>query len=88
MEDGQADRARWLEQTRELLGQLRQVVEQLGQENEGLLRHLGDLQATLTRINQDQNRLRAERDELLAAFSRIAHLVEQVRMSRGGGAAS
>ena len=63
------DTARILEEGRELLGMLRERVEHLAQENE--------------RLRQDNNRLRAERDELLAAFHRMAHLVEQVRHSRG-----
>jgi len=59
-------------------------------ENERLraeLGHLDALQAEIARINQDNDRLRAERDELLAAFRRMADLVEQVRHSRGGGGA-
>ncbi len=67
-----ADPARILEASRELLEMLRERVEHLAQENE--------------RLRQDNNRLRAERDELLAAFHRMAHLVEQVRHSRGEGA--
>ncbi len=59
------------------------------QENERLRAELGRLdalQAEIARINQDNDRLRAERDQLLAAFRRMADLVEQVRQSRGGGA--
>jgi len=58
------------------------------QENERLRADLGRLDALQTeiaRINHDNDRLRAERDELLAAFSRMADLVDQVRQSRGGG---
>jgi hypothetical protein len=58
------------------------------QENERLRADLGRLDALQTeiaRINHDNDRLRAERDELLAAFSRMADLVDQVRHSRGGG---
>jgi cell division septum initiation protein DivIVA len=83
------DTARWLEEGRELLGMLHERVEHLVQENERLRAELGrldELQAAIASINQDNNRLRAERDELLAAFHRMAHLVEQVRHSRGGGA--
>jgi len=47
---------------------------------------LDEVQATIGRINQDNNRLRAEHDELLAAFNRIAPLVEYVRLLRSGGA--
>ena len=60
------------------------------QENERLRVELGRLdalQAEIARINQDNDRLRAERDELLAAFRRMADLLEQVRQSRGGGVA-
>ncbi len=58
--------------------------------NEQLRAELGRLEALqkeIARINQDNERLRAERDELLAAFSRMADLVEQVRRSRGGSGA-
>ncbi|MGH7373807.1 MAG: hypothetical protein ACREJY_06220 [Candidatus Rokuibacteriota bacterium] len=84
MDAGQEDSARWLEEGRELIGRLRRAIEHLVQENERLLGRLDEFEATMARINQDNNRLRAERDELLAAFNRIAHLVEQVRLSRGG----
>ncbi len=83
------DLARWLEEGRELLSMLNEQVEYLAQENERLRAELGRLdalQAEIARVNQDNDRLRAERDELLAAFRRMADLVEQVRHSRGGGA--
>ena len=57
------------------------------QENERLrvdLGRLDALQTEIARLNQDNDRLRAERDELLTAFSRMADLVDQVRQSRGG----
>jgi len=41
------------------------------------------LEAVIARVNQDNDRLRAERDELLAGFRRIADLVEELRRSRG-----
>ncbi len=84
------DLARWLEEGRELLRMLNEQVEYLAQENERLRAELGrldELQAVIARVNQDNDRLRAERDELLAAFRRMADLVEQVRHSRGGGGA-
>ena len=83
------DLARWLEESRELLRMLNEQVEYLAQENERLRAELGrldELQAVIAHVNQDNDRLRAERDELLAAFRRMADLVEQVRHSRGGGA--
>lgn len=70
MEARQADSAGG-EQTLEVLAELRQAIAQLLQEN--------------ARIIQDNHRLRTERDELLAAFSRLAHLVDEIRLSRGGG---
>ena len=82
------DTARWLEEGRELLGMLHEEVEHLGQENEQLRSELGrldQLQAVIARINQDNDRLRAERDELLEGFRRRADLVEQIRHSRGVG---
>ncbi len=85
------DLARWLEEGRELLSMLSEQVEYLAQENERLRAELGrldELRAVITRVNQDNDRLRAERDELLAAFRRVADLVEQARRSsRGGGGA-
>ena len=68
--------------------QVDRVLTERTQENERLRAELGRLEALpgeIARINQDNDRLRAERDELLAAFRRIADLVEQVRQSRGGG---
>ena len=58
------------------------------QENERLRAELGrldELQAVIARVNQDNDRLRAERDELLAAFGRVADVVERLRESRGRG---
>ena len=78
--------ARWLEEGRELLGMLHDEVEHLARENERLRAELGrldQLQAAIARVNQDNDRLRAERDELLAGFRRIADLVEELRRSRG-----
>jgi hypothetical protein len=49
------------------------------------LGRLDELQAVIARVNQDNDRLRAERDELLAAFRRMADVIEQLRQSRGGG---
>ena len=86
MDVAQEDMARWLEEGRDIIARLKQTIEHGVQENEGLLGRVAELQEVLARVNQDNNRLRAERDELLAAFHRMAHLVEQVRHSRGGGA--
>ncbi len=83
------DLARWLEEGRDLLRMLNEQVEYLAQENERLraeTARLDELQTVIARVNQDNDRLRAERDELLAAFRRMADLVEEVRHSRGGGA--
>lgn len=80
------DTARWLEEGRELLGMLHDEVEQLGHENERLRAELGrldQLQAVIARVNQDNDRLRVERDELLASFRRVASLVEQIQRARG-----
>ncbi len=85
------DLARWLKEGRELLRMLNEQVEYLAQENERLRAELGRLdepRAVITRVNQDNDRLRAEQDELLAEFRRVADLVEQVRHSRGGGGVS
>ncbi len=81
------DFARWLEEGRDILARLQQTIERVARDKEGLLGRVAELEAVLAHSNQDTNRLRAERDELLAAFNRMAHLVEQVRLSRGGGPA-
>jgi hypothetical protein len=85
------DTARWLEEGRELLAMLHDEVEHVGQENEHLraeLARLDQLQAVIVRINEDNDRLRAEREELLAGFRRIADLVDRLQQnhSRGGSA--
>ena len=70
--------------------QVDRLLTERTQENERLRAELGRLEALqgeIARINQANDRLRAERDELLAAFSRMADLVEQVRRSRGGSGA-
>jgi predicted nuclease with TOPRIM domain len=90
MDPDREDTTRWLEEGRELLGMLHEQVEQLAQENERLRAEFGrldELQAVIARVNQNNDRLRAERDELLAAFRRVADVVEQLRQSRGGGRA-
>ena len=84
------DAARWLEEGHRFLGRWQEELEALIAENERLRAELGRLdavQAEIARVNQDNDRLRAERDDLLAAFRRMADLVEQVRHSRGGGGA-
>ena len=89
MDREREDIARWLEEGRELLAMLNEWTNHLVEENQRLRAELGrldELQAAIAGITQDNNRLRAERDELLAAFHRMAHLVEQVRHWRGGGA--
>jgi cell division protein FtsB len=87
MDPEREDVARWLEEGRELLGMLHEQVDHLAQENERLRAEVGrldDLQAVIARINRDNDRLRAERDELLTIVRRVADMVEQVRHSRGG----
>ncbi|HEV2057270.1 MAG TPA: hypothetical protein VGV06_19185 [Methylomirabilota bacterium] len=81
------DTARWLDEGRELLGMLHDEVDHLAQETERLRAELGrldTLQAVIARVNQDNDRLRAERDELLVGFRRVADLVEQLRLNRPG----
>ena len=85
MDPEREDIARWLEEGRELLGMLHDQVDHLAQENERLRAEVGrldDLQAVIARINQDNDQLRAERDELLTVVRRVADMVEQVRRSR------
>lgn len=88
MDPEREDIARWLDEGRELLGMLHEQVEHLAQDNERLRAELGrldELQAVIARVNHDNDKLRAERDELLAALRRIAEVVEQLRESRGWG---
>ncbi len=80
------DTSRWLDEGRELLSMLHDEIEHLAQDNERLRAELGrldELQAVIARVNRDADRLRAERDELLAGFRRMADLMEQIRRSRG-----
>jgi uncharacterized coiled-coil DUF342 family protein len=68
--------------------QINLLLAERTQENERLRAALGrldELQAVIARVNQDNDRLRAERDELLAAFRRIADVIEQLREARGLG---
>ncbi len=86
MDPEREDTARWLDEGRELLSMLHDEVEHLTRENERLRGELGrldELQAVIARVNRDADRLRVERDELLAGFRRMADLVEQIRSSRG-----
>ena len=88
MDPEREDTARWLDEGRELLSMLHDEVDHLTQENERLRAELGrldELQAVIERANRDADRLRAERDELLAGFRRMADLVEQIRRSREAG---
>jgi cell division septum initiation protein DivIVA len=88
MDPDREDTARWLDEGRELLSMLHDEVEHLTQENERLRAELGrldELQAVIARVNRDTDRLRAERDELLAGFRRMADLVEQILRSRAAG---
>jgi uncharacterized coiled-coil DUF342 family protein len=67
---------------------LHEQVEHLAQDNERLraeLARLDELRAVIARINQDNDKLRADRDESLAALRRIADVVEHLRGSRGWG---
>jgi uncharacterized coiled-coil DUF342 family protein len=86
MDPEREDTARWIDEGLELLSMLHDEVEHLARENERLRAELGrldELQAVIERVNRDADRLRAERDELLAGFHRMADLVEQIRRSRG-----
>jgi hypothetical protein len=86
MDPEREDTAAWLDEGRELLGMLHEEIEHVGQENERLRAELGRLDAlrvVFARLNKDNDRLRAEREELLAGFRRIADLVEQMQRSRG-----
>ena len=88
MDPEREDIARWLDEGRELLAMLYEQVEHLAQDNERLraeLARIDELQAVIVRVNQDNDRLRDERDELLATFRRVADVVEQLRESRSRG---
>jgi predicted nuclease with TOPRIM domain len=90
MDPEREDMARWLDEGRELLAMLYEQVEHLAQDNERLraeLARIDELQAVIVRVNQDNDRLRDERDELLATFRRVADVVEQLRESRSRGQA-
>jgi len=90
MDPEREDMARWLDEGRELLAMLYEQVEHLAQDNERLraeLTRIDELQAVIVRVNQDNDQLRAERDELLATFRRVADVVEQLRESRSRGQA-
>jgi uncharacterized coiled-coil DUF342 family protein len=90
MDPEREDIARWLDEGRELLAMLYEQVEHLAQDNERLraeLARIDELQAVIVRVNQDNDQLRAERDELLATFRRVADVVEQLRESRSRGQA-
>jgi uncharacterized coiled-coil DUF342 family protein len=90
MDPEREDMARWLDEGRELLAMLYEQVEHLAQDNERLraeLARIDELQAVIVRVNQDNDQLRAERDELLATFRRVADVVEQLRESRSRGQA-
>ncbi|HWO04906.1 MAG TPA: hypothetical protein VNQ54_08935 [Methylomirabilota bacterium] len=90
MDPEREDIARWLDEGRELLAMLYEQVEHLAQDNERLraeLTRIDELQAVIVRVNQDNDQLRAERDELLATFRRVADVVEQLRESRSRGQA-
>ena len=89
MDPDREDIARWLEEGRELLGMVHEQVDHLAQENERLRAEVGrldDLQAIIARLNKDNDRLRADRDELRATLRRVADIVEHARHSyRWGG---
>lgn len=90
MDPEREDIARWLDEGRELLAMLHEQVEHLAQDNERLraeLVRIDELQAVIVRVNQDNDRLRDERDELLTTFRRVADVVEQLRESRSRGQA-
>ncbi len=80
--------ARWLEEGRRALGRWREELDALIAENEQLRadnERLAALASENTRLREETARFQAERDELVAVFSRLADLVEQVRPSPGGG---
>jgi predicted nuclease with TOPRIM domain len=84
------DAARWLEEGRRFLGRWQQELDALIAENERLRadsERLAALAIENTRLREETARLQAEREELLAAFSRMADLVRQVRSSHGRGGA-
>lgn len=88
MDPEREDIARWLDEGRELLGMLYEQIEHLAQDNERLRGELGrldELRSVIARVNQDNDQLRVERDDLLAALRRVADVIEQVRQSRGSG---
>jgi len=89
MDPDREDIARWLEEGRELLGMLQEQVDHLAQENERLRAEVGrldDLQAVIARVNKDNDRLRADRDELRATLRRVTDIVAHARHSyRWGG---
>ncbi len=60
------------------------VATPLSQESGGVSAEVDYLEAKIARISQENDRLRAERDELRALCRRWADLVDQVRPSRGG----
>ena len=83
------DAARWLEEGHRSLGRWQEELEALIAENERLpadSERLAALAIENTRLREETARLQAAREELLAAFSRMAELMEQVRHSPGGGA--
>jgi predicted nuclease with TOPRIM domain len=82
------DTMRWLEEGRRFLGRWREELDALVAENERLRADSERLAAFAienTRLREETARLQAEREELLAAFSRMADLVEQVRRGAGMG---
>lgn len=83
MDPRHEDIVRWLEDGRELFGRMQERISNLANENERLLSRLGEVEVALSRADQDNTRVRADRDQLLAAFNRLAYLVDQIRLSRG-----
>lgn len=82
------DTMRWLEEGRRFLGRWREELDALIAENERLRADSERLAAFAienTRLREETARLQAEREELVAAFSRMAGLVEQVRRGAGMG---
>ncbi len=90
MDPEHEDAARWLEEGLRFIGRWREELDALIAENDQLRgdsERLAALAIENTRLREETARLQAERDELLAAFSRMSDLVEQVRRSRGGSGA-
>ena len=75
--------AQWLRDGQEIVRGIQERIEYLAKENERLLSRLGQVEVAFSRADQDNTRVRVDRDHLLAAFNRLAYLVDQIRLARG-----